>query len=98
VDPVQADAHHRGDCGWDSRLACALLALLFLLTPLPTSSAPKQDWATAVAWKSYEDGLLTPDGKVAKIDAGRSKYRYFYDEADPRPLHAAMLKAIALAR
>ncbi len=39
--------------------------------------------------------FLTPDGEVARIDSGRSDYRYFYDEADPGSLLAAMQKALA---
>jgi thiol:disulfide interchange protein len=42
--------------------------------------------------------FLTPDGSVAKIETGRSKYRFFYDESNPKPLHAAMQRALALAR
>jgi thiol:disulfide interchange protein len=39
--------------------------------------------------------FLTRDGEVARIDSGRSDYRYFYDEANPATLLAAMQKALA---
>ena len=42
--------------------------------------------------------FLAPDGSIAKIESGRREYRYFYDEANPKPMHAAMQKALALAR
>jgi thiol-disulfide isomerase/thioredoxin len=39
--------------------------------------------------------FVSPDGTVARVDAGRDEYRYFYDEDDPTHLLSAMKRVLA---
>ena len=64
-----------------------------------------KDASPAISKKYSVDGeyiprtyFLAPDGEIAKIETARRDYRYFYDEANPAPLRAAMQQALALAR